>query len=162
MQFLPPLKRVGFLAQNFYEKIVIPIILHELVHYKLLLDGVQSKEEIHDENFQTLAEKIEQITGVEGVKYGKSYVHEFLKYRNKTFFPLIIENENGKFITRIDRNNKNYWKKYLTKGVEIGQFKSFKIPSPTNRRIFEDIPLTKGTDSLDCVPYDEEIFYLNF
>ncbi len=144
------------------KNILIPIILHEMVHYKLLLDGKQSNENQHDENFQELAEKIEKTTGIDGIKYGMNYVHRFLRYKNKTFYPLLIENINGKFITRINRNKIKYWEKYLKESVTLGEIKKFKIGFATNREIFESIPLTNNVGHLNCVPYDDEILSLDF
>ena len=143
------------------EELITSIILHELVHYKLLLDGKQSKDNIHDEAFQELAAKIEKTANISGVTYGMNYVHENIKYKNKTFYPIVITKDGKNVITRINMDKLPYWRKYLKECVEYGDFEGYKIVSPTNKKIFEVIPLTTATNMLDCIEYDENIFHLN-
>lgn len=142
------------------EEILVPIILHELVHYKLLLEGKQSKENQHDKAFQALAEEIEKKTNIKGIKYGKNDVHEFIRYKNRTFFPLLIENEQGKLITRVKKDKIKYWENYLKESVELNEIKKFIFLKPTNRKIFEQIPLTEGINQLSCIPYNEDMLHL--
>lgn len=144
------------------KEIIIPIILHEMVHYMLVLKGLQSEENLHDDTFQTYAKEIEYKTNIKGIAYGLNKVQQSLKYRNTFFSPIIIEMDGKNYITRVNKSDRKFWEQYLKEGVEINKFNSYRMLPKTNKVIYEDIPLTAKRTELECQLLDEDFkAYLN-
>ena len=90
--------------------------------------------------------------------YGKNFVQENLRYKNKSFNILILKNfeKNILNITHIPSKNFKYWGKYLRSYCkELGyyEYEVFK----TNKCIFNQIDSVSSDTNLTCdsFPLDE-------
>lgn len=141
------------------ENIVLPIILHELIHYSLLLEGNQNKGDIHDNIFKEKAVEIETLTNFKGVNIDDNYVQRNLRYKNKTFNVIEVFIKEDRFITTVNNKLFEYFKKYLgkeSKKLGIDKYSFFK----TNKSIFEQVDETLNIDALNLIKDNENIFII--
>ncbi len=125
----------------FSEDILVPIILHEMVHYYLLLNGKQAKgDEQHNEIFQEKAREIEKETGIDGINSGCNHVQANLRYKNKRFAVIILKkyDTNTLNITLIPDKRFNYWAKYLKLHYKELGFDTYDV-FRTNKQVFGQI-----------------------
>ena len=145
---------------------ILPIVLHEMVHYYLLLKGKQSNgKEQHNDVFQKKAKEIEEKTNVCGVNIGIDDIHISLRYR-KRHFNILVLNKNGEdnvYMSRIPDDMLNYWIEYLKKYIDELGFSNF-ILFTSNRSFFENIPDNKKSLDLNLLPIPNNDFknYFSF
>jgi len=138
---------------------VIAVVLHELVHYSLLLQGKQSKNDIHDEEFINLAAEIEEKSGIKGV-ISNGWIGHLIRNKKKTRNILLVKQDGKWVLTQLKSKKEfNHWKKYLSESVLLGEFDDYKIFT-SNKCIFDCAPLTTKKKFLNAIGICKEDEYM--
>lgn len=129
------------------------VVLHEMVHFNLLLDVKQSRENIHDEVFNNLAKEIEQKTKIKYIAItGENKIEFFVRDKHKYVNVMLFSKDNIKYVITIPNNNVKYWKKFFKEHDKV--FESYKL-FKSNRNIYKQIPFLNGYD-LEGIPLLDE------
>lgn len=140
---------------NYTEDELNMLLLHEMVHAYLVPRGIEL-EEAHGEAFQELAHKIEKKSGYENIINGINFVN----YRNKTFYIIVI-NENGNKDKHIATfTNKNIFKWYVdffnnykeTCSINVDSFELYL----SKCSCFDNFEITDEIINLGCITLDIE------
>ena len=133
--------------------VLTAVVLHEMVHFNLLLNGKQSKENIHDKIFNDLAKDIEKKTHVKYIAItDDNKIEFFVRDKHKYINVMLFIKDGIKYVTTLPKNKVKYWKKYLKEyGSFFETYKLFK----SNRSIYKQMPVSKGYN-LEAVPLLDE------
>ena len=138
---------------------VVSLVLHELVHYKLLLEGKQSKDEIHDEEFLSLAKEIEEKTNIKGI-ISDGWISFMIRNKHKCFNLILLKQNDIWYISRLkSRKEMTYWDKYLREGVNVGDYQDYKVFS-SRKEIYDGIPYTTSKTSINAIVIQKEDEYM--
>lgn len=141
----------------FTEETLVPIVLHEMVHYYLLLNGKQSKgDAIHDDTFQQKASEIEEKTDIKGIMYGKNKVHETLRYKNKRQAFVFLKNREKDLlcITKIPEKRIKYWLKYLRSYCKNIGYDEYKVEISNKCLLINNITSFSNGTNLECNAFE--------
>lgn len=133
------------------------LLLHEMVHAYLVPRGIEL-EDPHGKAFQELAHKIEEKSGYEDIITGV----KFVKYRNKTFYIIII-NQNESDIRHIATfTDKNIFKWYVDFfnnrkedcSIKVDSFEIYK----SQYNCFDSFEITDKIVNLSCDKLENKRF----
>ncbi len=137
------------------EEALAGVVLHEMVHFNLLIEGNHQHEE-HSDIFNDLAREIAKKSGNQFIVSDENCkIDFFVRYRKKYFNVLLFKKDGNNYLTTIPTQRLRYWKKYMKEGVEIGQFDEY-IFQRSNKCIFEQLPLSDKDDLICCIFDDED------
>lgn len=142
---------------NYAEDDINILLLHEMVHAYIALKDIKI-EDSHGKAFQELAHKIEEKSGYEDIITGV----KFVKYRNKTFYIIII-NQNESDIRHIATfTDKNIFKWYVDFFKNRKEDCSIKVDSfeiyKSQYNCFDSFEITDKIVNLSCDKLENKRF----
>lgn len=138
---------------------VIAIVLHELIHYYLLLKNKQPKKRIHNKEFIKIANELSEKTKIKGIMCD-GWIGCLLREKGVSRNIMLIKQNGIWVVTTLKNENEfEYWDKYLKESIELKEFEDYKL-FKSNRRIFYGIPLTKNKKYIQGTPIKKEDEYM--